>query len=350
MDDPLVEDGRMKLRSNILTSFLLHEPQISCYNRLLLAFGSGALSPCTVTYWYQRFETGDYSIKDAERSGRPKIDGLREELEKLIETEPRISLKRLALLTGHCKETVKRIFISELHLKRVTHRWVPHLLSDEQKNLRKKIAIKTLPILLESEKCGFANILTGDESWFYFSYPMGDCWIKEIEDRPLAEKKMIGSRKIMMTIFWNGDGQVFLQPLKEKEHINAAYFVEEVLTPLEKRFLPDACLFPFPQYIHFDNARPHTAKLSQTYISKSSFTLLEHPPYSPDLAPCDFFLFGFIKGKLAGKNFSSPEELQKAITAILSTLDKTVFFSVMKNWIERLRFVIQNGGDYYLKK
>jgi hypothetical protein len=63
-----------------------------------------------------------------------------------------------------------------------------------------------------------------------------------------------------------------------------------------------------------DNARPHTAQSTQERIQKLKWKLLEHPPYSPDLAPGDFHLFGLLfgplKNHLGGKHFSDYEEVE----------------------------------------
>jgi histone-lysine N-methyltransferase SETMAR len=55
--------------------------------------------------------------------------------------------------------------------------------------------------------------------------------------------------------------------------------------------------------LHHDNARPHTAPAAQERIEKLKWELLEHLPYSPDLAPSDFHLFGLLKKHLSGKTF-----------------------------------------------
>ncbi|GBM80430.1 hypothetical protein AVEN_145764-1 [Araneus ventricosus] len=52
------------------------------------------------------------------------------------------------------------------------------------------------------------------------------------------------------------------------------------------------------------NARPHTAIHVRQFLATRKVTVLKHPPYSPDLAPTDFFLFPRLKGVLKGLRFS----------------------------------------------
>ncbi|CAH1960743.1 unnamed protein product [Acanthoscelides obtectus] len=57
-----------------------------------------------------------------------------------------------------------------------------------------------------------------------------------------------------------------------------------------------------------DNASSHTAQKTRQYLTEENVELLDHPPYSPDLSPNDFFTFPKIKNRLRGQRFQSPEE------------------------------------------
>jgi transposase len=60
---------------------------------------------------------------------------------------------------------------------------------------------------------------------------------------------------------------------------------------------------------HQDNAPAHRSLVAAPKLMKLGYALLPHPPYSPDLAPCDFFLFPNMKKWLGGKRFASNEKL-----------------------------------------
>jgi transposase len=70
-----------------------------------------------------------------------------------------------------------------------------------------------------------------------------------------------------------------------------------------------------------------------------------HPPYSPDLAPYDFFLFGNVKRKLMGYHAESPSELLIRIRVILSEIPRETFNAVFLEWTERLRKSIDTNGE-----
>jgi hypothetical protein len=75
--------------------------------------------------------------------------------------------------------------------------------------------------------------------------------------------------------------------------------------------------------------------------------LAVHLPYSPDLAPSDFFLFGQIEHCLQGIAFPSREELLAAIHKIVGAIPRQTLGDVFRHWMERLELVSQNSDDYY---
>jgi len=107
--------------------------------------------------------------------------------------------------------------------------------------------------------------------------------------------------------------------------------------------------------------RPHLAKKkvlfhhdAPAYTSalakaKLGYELLPHPPYSPDLAPCDFFLFPNLKKSLAGQKFASNEEVVAVTEAYFADLEKTYFSDELKKLEHRWVKCIKLKGDYVEK-
>ena len=69
----------------------------------------------------------------------------------------------------------------------------------------------------------------------------------------------------------------------------------------------------------------HTSAIAMTQIHELGFKRISHPPYSPDLAPCDFFLLPDLKTWLSGKRFSSNEEILDAVNAYFDSSRKVTF-------------------------
>ena len=74
--------------------------------------------------------------------------------------------------------------------------------------------------------------------------------------------------------------------------------------------------------LHQDNATPHTAGLTRAFLAKFKIEVLGHTPYSPDLAPCDFWLFPKLKACLRGCRFKNDEEAIYACGAFFLKLSE----------------------------
>ncbi|UYV67139.1 hypothetical protein LAZ67_4004049 [Cordylochernes scorpioides] len=98
-------------------------------------------------------------------------------------------------------------------------------------------------------------------------------------------------------------------------------------------------------FLH-DNARPHTSCKTVSTIIKLGFEVLEHPAYSPDLAPSDYFLFGLLKKELKGKRFDSDEDVQKVMQDFFHTLPKSAYKEGIYKLPERWRRCIESQGQF----
>ena len=72
-----------------------------------------------------------------------------------------------------------------------------------------------------------------------------------------------------------------------------------------------------------------------------------HPPFSPDLAPCDFWLFHKLKEKLRGCRYETIEEMKEAVTKVIDTHIQEEFHGAFQNFLERYNKCIAAGGDYF---
>jgi hypothetical protein len=81
-------------------------------------------------------------------------------------------------------------------------------------------------------------------------------------------------------------------------------------------------------------------------IAELQVLQIEHPPSSPDLAPCDFFLFGYIKEILKDQSFETRDELLEAIKAIVREIGRDFLQSTFRSWVHRLEECCRRGGDY----
>jgi transposase len=98
--------------------------------------------------------------------------------------------------------------------------------------------------------------------------------------------------------------------------------------------------------LQVDNAAIHNTEEIQGQLTNLGSTRTEHRPYSPDLAPCDLFLFAAMKENLLGQGFESVEELFLTVEAVLRGLSADFLQTVFLEWEQRLRTCCQSGGKY----
>jgi transposase len=72
-----------------------------------------------------------------------------------------------------------------------------------------------------------------------------------------------------------------------------------------------------------------------------------HPPYSPDLAPADFFLFPKLKSTLKGRRFQTIEEIQENAIRELRAITGSAFQEAFQQWKKCWEWCIDSRGDYF---
>lgn len=77
--------------------------------------------------------------------------------------------------------------------------------------------------------------------------------------------------------------------------------------------------------------------------------MVGHPPYSPDLAPCDYFLFPKLKKLLRGQRFSDPQTAVATMIDLLYKIPNSEFSNCFDKWFERMEKCIRAKGDYFEK-
>ena len=96
-----------------------------------------------------------------------------------------------------------------------------------------------------------------------------------------------------------------------------------------------------------DNASSHKCEVVKSFLASEKVKVLNHPPYSPDLSPCDFFLFPRLKKMLSGNKYTSRSSLRSAISPIVSPTDTKrrlfICFSRLGKKVTKMCF--SKGGD-----
>ena len=153
-------------------------------------------------------------------------------------------------------------------------------------------------------------------------------WKHAGSPRPKKARQSKSTYKLLMIpffffffFFFDSTGMIYMHWVPTGQTVNKEYYVE-VLREFKKRFRwKRRALFKSGQWhFHQDNAPVHNSILVTDFLTKMGIKTVPHPPYSPDLAPCDFWLFPKLKEKLSGCHYETIEEMKEAVTKVIDTL------------------------------
>jgi hypothetical protein len=94
-----------------------------------------------------------------------------------------------------------------------------------------------------------------------------------------------------------------------------------------------------------DNAKPYNSRLSIRKTEEYGFIRVPPPPYSPDLALCDFFLFHYVKSQSEDKTFFGWDNVKKEARRISPEIPVNLLHSVMDEWVDGLKRCIELTGE-----
>ena len=156
--------------------------------------------------------------------------------------------------------------------------------------------------------------MTGDEKWIHYSYlKRRKSWGVPGHASTSSARPNIHAAKVVLCIWWDQVGVIYYKLLKPNETITGERYGTQLMrlswTLRKKR----------PQYeqrnekviLQHDNARPHVTKPVKTYLETLRWAVLPHPPYSPDIALSDYYLFRSMVHGLADQHFRSYENIEK---------------------------------------
>ena len=220
-------------------------------------------------------------------------------------------------------------------------RWVPHLLTDEQKQSRVRLASQ---VIEKYDKCDprfLEEIVTGDETWIYHFQPdskaKNKVWVSPGGDRPVIARLCKTSNGMLYAIFFDSKGPVLQIPAPKGRSVTGKFYRESVLTQsvdfYQKR---KPCTGVCSIKLLHDNAPAHESATVQEYLKESGLDVLDHPPYSPDLSPCDFWLFPKLKEMLAGHRFESHCGIGSVVYQCLQHVPKEDYQAAFWKWVDRI--------------
>jgi histone-lysine N-methyltransferase SETMAR len=219
-----------------------------------------------------------------------------------IENDRRVTLNKLARAHGVSKRMINLTLRHDLNLTKKSARWVSKLLTDEMKKERVRTSELFLVMIGRRSMSLLDNIVTMDELAVSFHTPetkqQSMQWLPKGDPGPVKAKVHVTRTKQMVLAFFDSKGLIYTNYMPRGTTVNANYIVEALGTFMKILRKKRPQMVAGDWLFHWDNASVHTAAKVTDWLAARDIKLIEHLPYSPDLAPADYFLFPRVKREL----------------------------------------------------
>lgn len=338
--------------------FLTKEGQspTNIHKRMVNVYKEGAPSYDVVKRFAREFKCGRETLEDEPGRGRPETSTtleMVEKVEKLVLEDRRIHVDTIARELKISYGSVESILHDHLHMNKVSARWVPRMLTPMQRAERVRISREHLDRAVANEQDFFARLVTEDECWVFCYDPETKQasmeWRQPGEQPPIKFKAVQSVGKVMLSLFWDGEGALLADFLEHGRTITGDYYAS-LLTQLKQEIKSKrrGMVTKGVLLLH-DNAPAHSSAVAIQKAAALGFEILQHPPYSPDLAPSDFFLFGKLKSHLRGTSFDSVADVKVAVNEWLNGQSVAFYRDGIKKLMKRWQKCIDIKGDYVEK-
>jgi histone-lysine N-methyltransferase SETMAR len=334
-----------KIRLIYLYEFKLgHQATVAAAN-INKAFGQGSANVRTVQRWFDKFRSGNRSLKDQDGRGRStSIDN--DQLKEFVEANPRTTVRELAVELGVSHMTVAR-HLDQIGKKKKLDKWVPHRLTENQQSRRLEIASSLL--LRHKYEPFLKRLITCDEKWIlYDNTRRSGQWLDRDEAPGHFPKQDLHPKKVMVSVWWGMNGIIHFSFLKTGQSITAESYSQELAVAFQKleRKCPSVVNRKGAILLH-DNARPHIGKVTQKKLSDLGIEVLPHPPYSPDLSPTDYHLFRHLDNFLRNKKFDDQTAIENAFDDFIQAQDPQFFRDGIEKLVDRWQKCVDADGNYF---
>ena len=145
-------------------------------------------------------------------------------------------MQEIEELSGIHSSSVLKILRERLGLRKNSAHWVPHLLTDEQKQSQVRLASQVIEKYDKCDPRPLEEIVTGDETWIYHFQPdskaKNKVWVSSEGDRPVIARRCKTLNRMLYAIFFDSKGPVLQIPVPKGSSVTGKFYKESVLAQL----------------------------------------------------------------------------------------------------------------------
>jgi len=153
--------------------------------------------------------------------------------------------------------------------------------------------------------------------------------------------------KAMLIIFFDIQGIVMTEWVPSSQRVNQQFYIEVLMKLRERVGRKRPELWRNGWILHQRSAPAHNTLSVKQFLAKYNITVLERPPYSPDLTPCDFFPFPKIKSVLKGTHFVLVENVKAKTAVIVNSLTEHDLRNCFEHWQHHMQLCVNSEGNYF---
>lgn len=337
--------SREEIHQHLYQRYLRRISAVKATREINSFYGSTIVKERTAQWWFQKFRKGDTRLTRKRGSGRPRKVN-RQTLRRRLQQNPEGSTRILA--QDYCGRMTVWRWLKKTGRKWLKQRQIPYQLNNSIKDQRARSCRQ----LLNEYRCGrlpLCNIVTHDQSWiFYDGRVLKRQWLGKGRLGKVVPKRNIHGNKRLLCVYWCSSGILFWELLQKGQTFKSNVYRRH-MQQVEQKILRLLYQNEWngPVFVLEDNASSHKSSKSKNFMKNNlHWNVLSHPPYSPDIAPSDYYLFLSLKDFLRGKQFNNQGDLEDELEDYFHSRQPDFYKRGLEKLPKRWLNVYNNHGKY----